>query len=324
MNVPYPIDAYLIVTLPRNVRRQYLMLANLITQGVDYHDIFFYPGIDARDYKYHMGLIADEATKEGFSFLQQFALDVKGTHVRQSAGNVALFWTWAKILKMIADSGKTVLLSWDDRFLMVKWHHLQRLISELYQAEDPFYFAQLRLRDGDTISFNGYQNIELPDHDYYTRYVSGNTHRSIFETLINTSFENTTEMFFQKGILGYDETMVLSPKGASWIYKQMVTMEDRSEALLKWQDTLSDEGLTTENVDADMRSRLNNDNWLCWELGEIAREGADNELGIYTPRHYSFNFVDEILEQGSDVMWQTEAKTNADLSVARIRFLDTL
>lgn len=318
----FSIDKYVIVTLPRSIRRQYLMIGNLVAMGVKYEDIVFYPAVDARDYSYDMQLVAKAAAADGCMFLSQFALGIRSRDVKQSAGNIALFWTWAKVLRQIMDSGKTVLLSWDDRFLMVPFHQLENHISDLYQRHEPFYLAQLRLRDYNILDLCGHEEFSLPWHEEKKHTT---TYLSVFDALVGASFPNSNELLFQQGIFGYDETMVLSPEGAAWLLEQMLGMEDYTAALREWQYREGeDEGLTTENLDPEMRSRLNNDNWLCWGIRDAIGQALEDGKGIYSPRHHTFRFVDEILLSGSDVMWDPNIPGNIDTSVAPPIFSETL
>ena len=110
--------------------------------------------------------------------------------------------------------------------------------------------------------------------------------------------------YFRKGFLGMMRPMVLSPEGAAWLLSQMLNMKDLTSELALWKDPLGDsDTLSEETLDAKMRSRINNDNWLCWGLREAVATAVSEGKGIYTLRHYSFKFIDEILYSGSDVMW---------------------
>ncbi len=295
------IDEYLVLTMARSIRRHWLMLGNLTSMRVPYKRIKFVVGMDATGYS-NMQAVADAAEADGYPFLHQFAVGLKSAYVQQSAGNVALFWSWAKTLQYIQRSGKTCVLSWDDRFLMLPFDRLEAVIKELVARDEEFYALQLRLRAPD-------------DHIKALRYTAKNPRAVRSHVAESDNFYATVygrvpsyyALLLDDGFLGYDETMVLSPKGAAWLLQKMLSMEDATESFadFTFQETL-DVPLTAKNTDALQRSRLNNDNWLCWGLKKEIAVALEDGKGLYHPRHPSYTFIDEPLSHGSDVEWNVQ------------------
>ena len=301
------INKYVVVTLARSVRRQVLMMGNLITMDVPYEKIVFYPSIDARDYSFTMEKIADAAAADGFDFLHQFALGIKSKYVKQSSGNVALFWGWLKLLEKISRGHDVYIIVWDDRFLRVPFLVLDEIVTELYTRTEPFYLLQLRLRGiQDHLSLAGHKE-DAQDPRIFTR-------------LIQTRVDSYYNTFFKKGMFGYDESFALSPAGAAWFLDVMRNMEDRTDALKAWDTSETDETLTEKSFNPELLSRINNDNYLCWGMKDEIADAVAADKGVYCPRHSTYNFVHEPLESGSDVVWQSDLTTNKLVNVPKIPF----
>lgn len=317
------IEQYLILTLPRSIKRQWAALMGAVTMGVPYDIVKFVEGIDARDYQENMPNIAEAAARDGYPFLRQFALGKQESWVQQSAGNVALFWGWARTLKYIAHSGVNTLLIWDDRIPRVRYDVIENVLAELYQRTPEFYIWQLRLRSHpihlqalgrteyqyeggdaeiDTERTHFLKSIEafVDDVEFEIRFPAGVRH-----PLKTPKFENY-RFYLQDGLLGYDETMILSPRGAQWLLDEMLNMEDRTASLKDFEfPDVSDGIYTPENIYPQMRSRLNNDNFLHWGTTEAVRDALSQGKGLYCPKRIGYEFVYEPLNFNSDVHWNS-------------------
>lgn len=291
------IDEYAIITIPRSIRRQYLMLGNLMTMRVPYEKIMFYAGADAKDYNHKIETVADAAIEDGYDFLRQFSVGLKDKYIKQSAGNLALFWNWVRILKHIYINDITCVLSWDDRFLQVPYDILEEIVAELYSREEEFLFLQMHLR-GPKIALGLCGHTEKKQSS------------KIFYNTINSRVDSYYDLFLQKGIFGYDETMVITPAGANFLFNIMVNMEDLTKEVRDHKFAHLDP-TTEEELERKYRSRLNNDNYLCWGTKLHIEEALSQNKGIYSPKHTTYTFVNEPIDNGSDVVWQADYDTTS-------------
>ena len=233
------------MTLPRSVRRHHMMFGNLLSMRVPEDKIKFVVGKDGNDYD-NMQAVADAAKDDGYPFLEQFGVGMEGAYVKQSKGNMALFWGWAKTLKYISESGKICLLSWDDRFLMIPFPILEKIVYELYAGKPIFYAFQLRLRSPrEHLELLGYSQMRPRDVDEITveaNLLDDESHKDLFYGTIYGTVHSYYDLFLKKGLLGYDETMVLSPDGAKWLLKQMLTMAELKDELIgfTFQETIEE------------------------------------------------------------------------------------
>ena len=336
------IDQYLILSIPRLLKRHWTALGGAIAKDVPYEIIRFKKGIEARDYK-TMTEVAMAAHEDGFPIFHQFALGKQENNSQQSKQNIALFWGWAKALKYIAESGLTTLLTWDDRIPSVKFSVLQEIMKFLYAQPDNFLIWQLRIRtlpeNLPLICTEDEIKEILPDDIGKTRADFINTIEGFDIQNINFAMPsgetinlNPKEViekrdyahYIRKGLLGYDETMVLSPAGASWLFSQILNMENRIEDLHTFEfPDVPDGFYTEETLVPTMRSRINNDNWLHWELNPIANEASKNNHGIYTSRKMGYDFVYEPFNFNTTVFWSPREPEEVDvLPAVRIKFVE--
>ena len=327
------IDKYIIMTISRSIKRQWASLGGNIRAGIPYERIHFSFGEDAQNYGNDMKRVADAAADDGYPFLRQFALGLESTYVKQSAGNVALFWNWAKVLKWISQSGETCAILWDDRILDIEHEILERFIYTLRSRDEEFYILQLRLRGNS-------QHLSSVNHPAYPISAESNLNqlgtqfermdteiesdRRLFKGAIQGPSWTYFDTFLTHGIWGWDESMVLSPAGAKWLLSMMQETKDISE-FLKTFDTSQLESHTgfslATNLHPCYRSRMNNDNWLY--CAPHLREGIKNAIadgkGLYSPRKIGYEFVNEPLNLITDVHWNTATWANPD--IAKIRSL---
>ena len=253
----------------------------------------------------------------GTHFSVSLGLGLESAWVKQSAGNVALFWNWIRVLEWIAESGETCLLTWDDRCLTVPFDILEDVVAELYTRPETFYGFQLRLR-AKWSHLNAVGRLEFSeDND-----VEG---ESLF---FRHSMRSATRNYFpgclEKGLLGFDESMVLSPRGAQWLWEQMVGMEDLTEELIGFTfDEQQEDLLTAENLQARQRSRLNNDNWLWWGNMEAIATAIKENKGFYHPRRIGYAFIEDWMPLGTNVHWKVEKLKDWDIDPqSQIRFME--
>lgn len=304
-----PIDRYIIMTMPKSIKRQWSVLGASVAMGVPYDKIRFFAGKDARDYQRNMSSIAQAAADDGYPFLSQFGVGLEGCFVKQSAGNMALFWNWARVLAWIAESSETCVLIWDDRIPNVDYHHFNKMVVDM-QMRGNFYLAQLRLRAN-------WQNLMALGRPEY-QHEDPETDAQLFLKSIDAFQTSYVKRYFQHGILGYDETMILTPAGANWLLHQMQTMEIVDVRGFEFQET-EDTELFEIDPQPQQRARLNNDNYLCWDpkLKAAVEDAVEKKRGLYTPKRIGYAFVREYLTFNSDVEWQatgTDAPTGVGIA----------
>ena len=311
------IDRYIILTIPRSVKRHWAMIGGAAAMRVPEDKLFFYAGVSAENYQNDMKEVAKAASAEGYTFLNQFAIGLKSAWVQQSAGNVALFWNWARILEWIAASGETVLLTWDDRILTVPFSILEKVVSELYSRPEPFYIFQLRLRAG-------WDHLQQVGRMEYKQNDSVPLETDFFIRSVYADIENYHAAYLQNGLLGYDESMVFSPRGASWLLEQMFLMEDLTDELVDFQfKDIELRETTPETLEARQRSRLNNDNWLWYGNLESVKKALSDRKGLYCPKRIGYAFIDEPLQMGTNVHWNTEIlETYGIEKQASVKFME--
>ena len=317
------IDKYVIMTIPRALKRQQTVIGGTLAMDVPEPKIRFFKGHDARDFDDNMLRIAEAAADDGYKFLYPFAIGMQSAWIKQSAGNVALFWNWARFLKYVADSGETTLLIWDDRIPSVFFDTLETAIAEL-KKKDNFYLWQLRIR-GDAQLMKA---LKRP----VSEYMDIKTQTTLFKSAVRSGNLNPKHLI-QPGLLGYDESMILSPAGAAWLLKQMQTMEtvETVSTGFVFTETQND---SIADVDPNVaeRARLNNDNWLCWD-GKLKTE-VDTALktrkGIFTTKHLGYSFVRDWVNFESDVDWATPIENpdgvithENNKNLTQIRYLET-
>ena len=288
------IDEFLIITIPRSIKRQWAVLGGTVARGVPYEMIKFVMGEDAKDYNNNMETITKKAKSAGYPFLEQFGIGLQSKYVKQSAGNIALFWNWAKTLQYIAESGKTVYLTWDDRIPQVPFKIIESVLTELYKRQEDFYIWQLRLR-------SVWQHLKAIGKTAYGENDDIEAERDLFlQTVEHT--DTYFQHFLQLGLLGYDETMIMSPRGAQWLLDLMLNMEDRTEHLKSFE--FSD----TENINENLneQSRINNDNWLHFGILDEITQAISERKGIYCPKRIGYEFIYEPLKMNTDVHWKAE------------------
>ena len=330
------IDKHLVLTLERSKDRHWAMLGGSVAMQTPKEKIHFVEGHDNKDYNDDMKRIANAAEADGFPYTHQFAEGVKDKWVAQSASGVCQAWNYSRILRHIAMGTQTCLVTWDDRILTLPFPWIDKIVEELQNKEEEFYLFQLRIRMGDAYNLihdnkkicmfypdlvediDSY--LELMDRDFEVfdktlteRWVSD------FEEFIKHLYETSglfdspkayVNEYLQKGMIGYDESLIISPKGAAWLLLQAFEMEDidhesETDDMPYWETAI--------------HRRNTFDCWMAGDLDIEIKKAIDGGKGIYCPKEIGYRYIHDWLPMNSDVDW-TNAKTS-DLET--IRTLET-
>ena len=323
------IDKHLILTMERSSARQHTMRGGCAAMQTPPEKILFFNGYDCLDFNSDSRVIANLAERDGFPFVHQFAKDVESAFVNQSPAGAAQTWNLGRILRHIARGKETCLVTLDDRILTLPFPFVDKITTELQNREEEFYFWQLRVRMGDAYNLlsdftrvctyypelvdNVDEYIELMDRDVSV------FHDTLSEKVILDSqkflddhYEKTemtieapayVEKYLQKTIIGYDETLILSPVGAAWLLCQALDMEEL--------DPSDDEN--KEHYWETFNHRRNTlDSWICFDLEEFAGEAISDGKGIYCPKRMEYNYIHDWLPMGSSVEWANPNNIRAE------------
>lgn len=326
------IDKHLILTLERSVNRHWAMLGGAIALQTPIEKIHFVKGHDNLDYDDDMKRVEDSAEADGFSYIHNFTKGLKNEFVQQCAGAACQAWNYGRILRYIAVGDENCLVTWDDRMITVPFPLIDNIVDEFEDRKEEFYLWQLRVRMGATTSTCNdriiAENPELIDNVPKYRELM-KTNYGQFDEELNKKWESDFQKFldfhysgnfidlpddyinrhFQKKMIGYSESMVLSPKGASWLLLQALNMKeldskDDSESGDWWEQEIS--------------RRAAFDAWIASDLRIAADKEIIEEKGIYCPKEIGYKYIDDWLPIGSDVNW-----TNPDHKIDKLRKLTT-
>jgi len=279
------------LTIPKCENRRWCFYGYHIARGVPKDMITYWIGETPLSYDNNFNRIADAAAADGFDFVRYFQGYENLTVLRQTPPQMCQVWSYAQILRHIADSNETSLVIWDDRYLSVPFGLLDILVEQLKDCELPFYLFQLRLR-GDIDELRD-PHPSLPSHtqkELFQAYV-GNTDTSIYYK----------DAFTKLGMMGFDESIIFSPEGAAWMLEQMHLIEDVSPEMKV--HTFFD--LSFEHLPFYMKC-VNIDSYICWGLRPAADAAIADGKGLYCPLMPGINFIDEPIAHGSDTNYLTE------------------
>ena len=331
------IDKHLILTLERSEHRQWAVLGGSTAMQTPSEKIHFVKGHDNKDYQDDMRKIADAAEADEFPYVHYFARGLKNSDIGQSASGVCQVWNYSRILKYIALGTETCLITWDDRILTLPFPLVDRITTELQRREEEFYFLQLRIRMGDAYDVTpdimricklhpellgdaDRQKLyfELMDRDFMMFADTLKEKWALdFENFrmahfnspeIFTSPEDYVKKYLQKNHLGYDESFIISPKGAAWLLLQAFEMEDLDP------DNETEDTPYWETV---IHRRNTFDTWMVNDLGEPVKKAIDAGKGIYCPADIGFKYIHDWLPMGSSVEWSNAS--NAEIEEIRTR-----
>lgn len=293
-----------------SIKRQWSYKAAMVGKGVPRERIFFIRGKTPADYQDDYALIAEAAAEDGFKFVRCFQGYGDTGIIRQTPAQMAQVWEFARILRLIANQDDICLLTWDDRTLTVPFMMLETIVNEHIHGTDGYgenyYLFQLRLRGHELY-------LQLPKEPYWE---SLEVHTELFRGFTSLNHDiNYAKVFTKLGLHGFDESIVFTPKGASWLLDQMHLIEDVDPDIKK---------LSYADVSVVQKPHyckvINIDNWLCWGIKQEVKQAIKDWKGIYRPRYPGFNFIEDALPLGSTTGWASQqsvfyGEANAEMTL---------
>ena len=320
------IDKHLVLTLERSQHRQWAMLGGSVAMQTPVDAIHFVMGHDNKDYDDDMERVATAAEDDGYPYAHYFAKGLSDGLISQSASGVCQVWNFSRVLRHIALGTEICLVTWDDRLLTLPFPWIDTITSELQNREEEFYLWQLRIRVGD-----GYDLT--PDNrricECYPKLVNGGEVKEyldlmerdwdIFSETLNEKwaldfqdfrknhFNNSlptpkkyVNRYLQKNRLGYDESMVISPKGAAWLLLQALNMEDLGDDEI---ESVYPYPKNFDYWDTVIHKRNTFDCWMIQELDKPVADAIADNKGIYCPKEIGYRYIHDWLPMGSDCDW---------------------
>lgn len=260
------IDKVLVLTLRRCPERHWSFLGASRMRDIPTEIIGFVEGHDGKEFA-DMTEIAIHAADDGFNFVEEYAMGTVTEFVQQTPASVSQVWNYGRILRYISENQWTCLVLNDDKMLTINYHILNMMIGELQSIEEEeFFLLQLRHRG------------DLNEMDFFEkdRFQQASISKEIFNAIFHQIIPSYTDFFLKKGVMGYEESMVISPAGANWILR---TLENADDFYL-FYDHFIHKKLTTE-----------------------AGIAITNDKGIWTPAETGYRFVDEIMPMGTTTDW---------------------
>ena len=312
------IDKHLILTLDRSKNRQYSVFGGATAMQTPPDKIRFVKGHDDKGFDGDMNTIADEAEVDGFEFVRQFAGGLENKWIKQSPSGVCQAWNFCRILRYIAMGSETCIITWDDRILTLPFPFVDKVTSELQKREEEFYMWQLRIRFGNDRDMLEVERIHLlhpeliPDKVEYEKLIGDRDvcqrefikeYDKRFQIFLDGHYKNSivmtntkeyVETYLIKDKIGYDESLVISPKGAAWLLIQAINMKELDP------DNDPNEEVTWENA---LNRRSCFDAWISFDLNEPSKKAIADGKGIYCPKRMEYKYVHDWLPMGSDVEW---------------------
>ena len=260
------IDKVLVLTLKRCADRQRTWLGASQMRDVPLDVISFVEGYDGKDYP-DMDSVVIAAAEDGFEFVEEYALGTVTEFVQQTTGSVSQIWNFARILRHISERDETCLMLTDDKMLTVSFNILNVIIKELLEIEDEEFFALQLLQRGDL------NELDFQSKD---RFQQAKISEQVFNGLLFQTIPSYKDFFLKKGVVGYEESMVLSPAGANWILN---CLRDADDFYIFY------------------------DHFIHKRLMVDAAFSSSNGKGIYTPCESGYIFVSEIMPMGTTTDW---------------------
>ena len=261
------IDKVLVLTLERCIERHWSFLGASRMRGIPTEKITFVQGHDGNDFE-DMTEIAIHAAADGFEFVENYAIGTKTEFVQQTNASVSQIWNYARIFRHISEHQETCLILNDDKMITVVFDILNTIADELERREDSeeFFLFQLRHR------------ADLNEMSYYEkdRFQQFEFTEKVFNGMFNQIIPSYSDFFLKKGVMGYEESMIITPAGANWILR---TLEDADDFYI-FYDHFIHKKLTTE-----------------------AAIAVQNGKGVWTTAESGYSFVDEIMPMGTTTDW---------------------
>ena len=257
------IDKVLILTLKDSLDRQRTWLGASQMRDIPLDIISFVQGHAGKDYE-AMSDIAKAAAADGFDFVEEYAIGTVTEYVQQTKGSVSQVWNFARIFRHISERPEVCLVLTDDKMLTLSFNILNIMVSELVDQEDEAFFAPQLVQRGDL------NEIDFKEKD---RFEMAELSEKIFNAIFHQTIPSYKDFFLKRGIVGYDESMVLSPAGANWILNCLQNADD----FYIFFDHFIHKRLTIE--------------------------AAQENKGIYCPAEAGYVFVSEIMPMGTTTDW---------------------
>lgn len=263
------IDKILVLTLRRCTERHWSWLGASRMRDVPTEIVGFVDGHDGQNYD-DMESVALAAAADGFDFVEEYALGTVTEFVQQTPASVSQVWNYARILRHIAENQHCCLILNDDKMLTINFHILNMMVEELRQIEgEEFFLLQLRHRG------------DLNEMDFFEkdRFQQATISKQVFDAIFHHVIPSYTDFFLKKGLMGYEESMVISPAGANWILR---TLENADDFYIFY------------------------DHFIHKKLTVEAGIASANSKGVWTPAENGYRFVDEIMPMGTTTDWAPE------------------
>ena len=318
------IDKHLMLTLERSGDRQKTIFGASTAMQTPADKTFFVKGHDNKDFNDDMKSIAIAAEQDGFPYIHNFAHGISDHFLAQSASGVAQAWNFSRILRYIAMGDDICLVTWDDRVLTLPFPFIETIATALQERKEEFYFWQLRIRMSIDDKMDNMKITEVyPDLiDNVDSYIElRERNAEMWNEVLNekwvldyqqfkkdqyqdmsmiTEPEKYIDKYIQVGHCGYDESLIISPEGATWLLLQAFEMEELDPDYnpteeFHWKRTLY--------------RRNCFDAWMGNDLVDPVNEAISDSKGIYCPGQIGYRFVDEWLPMGSDVDWVNKSNT---------------
>ena len=154
--------------------------------------------------------------------------------------------------------------------------------------------AELLTRDRETCK----QLVNDRNTNEYNKFLKDNYRYLAGDSDVSTLVDS----HIKKGIVGYDEMIVFSPKGAAWMLLNAMEMEELDphyEGDGTWWDST-------------VCRRSCFDAWIARDLYGPIEEAVAGGKGLYCPKEIGYRYIHDWLPMGSDVEW-------GDLSVEWIQ-----
>lgn len=284
------IDKIIALTIPKRINRCWLFTGYNLAKGVPLEKISFWRGEVPITYGDSFNRIADAAEDDGFPFIRYFQGYENITVLKQSPAQMCQLWGYVQILRYIKESGETCLIIWDDRFIATPFSLLDTICQEMEDAGD-FYLFQLRLRGENGKDFIMKESIDIHiQQEMFDAYIASGD--------MPISYR---KCFTKRGMYGFDETIIFTPKGANWLLDQFFNIEDVDPDLKKHNYF----DLLPEHLPLYMKC-VNIDSFLNYGLRLNIKKAMEEKKGIYCPRSQGYNFVNEPIAMGSDTGFLTE------------------
>ena len=328
------IDKHYILTIEKSADRRQAMLGGTRALQTPLDKIKFIKGRTPDAFNDDMRLIGNAARADGFAFVEQFGRGLSDAVVAQSASGVIQTWNIARILRHIADGDETVLFTWDDRITTLPFPFIDRITTALQERDEEFFAFQLRVRIGDALyQYIDYKKVSL-FYPHVLPEITQQRYKTMlaedydgFKKLFDTQIENEYQQFInshyygaemtahplvyinkylQQNLIGYDESLVLSPKGAGWLLLQALKMEDIDD---------SQETADTPYYETAVHRRNTFDCFMMHDLKPSVDVAIADNKGLYCPKNLTSRYVHDWLPMSSNVDWAQ--KENEDVETLR-------